>query len=85
MFEYSAGATPLDPDKMEGLLPTHIVNRGQLDELEQVNIAAAQIWLSTARINKINDDGNLRKLHNKMFGNVWRWAGTFRRLQKILG
>ena len=85
MFEYSAGATPLDPDEMEGLLPTHIVNRGQLDELEQVNIAAAQIWLSTARINKINDDGNLRKLHNKMFGNVWRWAGTFRSTAKNIG
>ncbi len=85
MFEYSAEATPLDPDEMEGLIPTHIVNRGQLDELEQANIVAAQIWLSTARINKINEDGNLRKLHNKMFGQVWRWAGTFRSTAKNIG
>lgn len=85
MFEYADGATPLDPDEMEGLIPTHIVNRGQLDELEQANIAAAQIWLSTARIKKINEDHNLRKLHNEMFGKVWRWAGTFRNTAKNIG
>ena len=50
IVEYSEGATPLDPDEMEGLIPNHIVNRGQLDELEQENIVSAQIWLSTARI-----------------------------------
>ena len=85
MFEYSDGATPLDPDEIEGLIPSHIVNRGQLDELEQQNIVAAQIWLSTSRIPKINDHNNLRTLHQKMLGNVWRWAGTFRMTAKNIG
>ena len=34
----SEGATPLDPDEMEGLRFRHITTRGELDELEQVNI-----------------------------------------------
>ena len=85
MFEYAEGATPLDPDEMEGLIPNHIVNRGQLDELEQENIISAQLWLSTARIIKINEVSVLRKLHKNMFGNVWGWAGTFRSTAKNIG
>lgn len=85
IFDYAEGATPVDPDEIEGLIPTHIVNRGQLDELEQANIAEAQVWLSTARIKKINEDQTLRKLHIKMFGKVWHWAGTFRNTGKNIG
>lgn len=85
VFEYSEGGTPLDPDEMEGLIPSHIVNRGQLDELEQENIVSAQLWLATARVDKINTDANLRKLHKNMFGSVWRWAGTFRKTGKNIG
>jgi hypothetical protein len=31
-------ATPLDPDEAEGLIPSHIATRGQLNEWEQQNI-----------------------------------------------
>ena len=37
-FEYPVGATPLDPDEAAGLIPRHIVNHGQLNEWELVNI-----------------------------------------------
>ena len=43
------GATPLDGEELEGLLPTHLVNRGQLNEWEQQNIEAALLWLSRQR------------------------------------
>jgi hypothetical protein len=33
-IDYPEGATPLDPDEASGLIPTHIVNHGQLNEWE---------------------------------------------------
>jgi fido (protein-threonine AMPylation protein) len=32
------GATPIDPDEMEGLKHRHITTRDELNELEQANI-----------------------------------------------
>jgi len=37
-FKYPDGATPLDPDEMEGLKHPHIGTRGELEQLEQQNI-----------------------------------------------
>lgn len=78
-------ATPLDPDEIEGLIPTHLVYRDQLNELEQENILHAQLWLLTSRFSKVNDAGFLRQLHKKMFGQVWRWAGVYRKTDKNIG
>jgi len=38
-FQYLKGATPLDPDEMEGLKIRHITVREQLNRFEQDNIA----------------------------------------------
>lgn len=84
LFEYPKGATPLDPDECEGLIPSHVVNRAQLNELEQQNITQAELWLATARFKKINSEASLRKLHSQMFSQVWRWAGKYRTSAKIL-
>jgi len=43
------GATPLDPNESEGLIPTHITTREELNRLEQENIVDAMQWLETAR------------------------------------
>lgn len=85
LYDYSEGATPLVPDEIDGLIPTHIVNRGQLNALEQENITAASLWLESGRIKKINTEANLRSLHKKMFGQVWKWAGKFRISGKNIG
>ena len=37
-FEYPLGATPLDPDEAQGLLPTHITTQGESNVWEQTNI-----------------------------------------------
>ena len=37
-MQYPPGATPLEPDEMEGLKFSHVTARGQLDHLEQANI-----------------------------------------------
>jgi|GEM_PF-1866132 len=44
-IEYPDGATPLDPDEMEGLKFKHVTTRGQLDHLEQANIQEGLAWL----------------------------------------
>lgn len=35
------GATPLAPEEMEGLIPVHVTQRRELNELEQANILEA--------------------------------------------
>lgn len=84
VMEYPEGATPLDPDEMEGLKFKHVTTRGELDELEQVNIESGLIWLSRQRQNVLTDDFAVN-LHKRLFGEVWSWAGTLRRTEKNIG
>jgi Fic-DOC domain mobile mystery protein B len=79
------GATPLDPDESEGLIPTHVTTREELNRLEQENIVDAMQWLETARPKDILSEAFLRKLHQRMFGRVWKWAGRFRASDKNIG
>jgi Fic-DOC domain mobile mystery protein B len=84
-FAYPPGATPLNKDEISGLIPTHITTRAELDRLEQENINDAMLWLRSARSSDILSVTFLKRLHNKMFCNVWRWAGTFRKGDKNIG
>lgn len=84
-FEYPEGATPLDPDEAEGLFLTHITSRGELDRWEQDNIAEGEAWAFGRRQKKILSEAFIRRLHKRMFGHVWRWAGEFRRSDKNIG
>ncbi|MEK7697674.1 MAG: mobile mystery protein B [Pseudomonadota bacterium] len=79
------GATPLDRDESEGLIPTHVTTREQLNRLEQENIVEAMQWLKLARPKEILDETFIRKLHQRMFGRVWKWAGQFRTSDKNIG
>ena len=86
-FDYPAGATPLDPDELEGLRLSHITNRAELDRWEQDNIIEAESW--AFRKTKISKDllsvDFIRLLHKRMFRNVWKWAGEFRSSEKNIG
>ena len=84
-FEYPQGATPLDRNEIEGLVPTHITTRGELDRWEQDNINEALAWLDSHKPKDILNESFMRRLHKRMFGNVWKWAGTFRRSDKNIG
>jgi Fic-DOC domain mobile mystery protein B len=79
------GATPLDPDEAAGLVPTHIATREQLDEWEAENIHEGERWAASLRRRDLFDDAFLRKLHQRMFGRTWRWAGAYRRTEKNIG
>ena len=79
------GATPLDPDEMEGLKFQHVTTRGQLDHLEQANIEEGLLWLSKRKNTDILTDAYVRRLHEKLFGEVWQWAGKYRLTEKNIG
>lgn len=84
-FDYPAGATPLDPDEAEGLLLPHITNRRELDRWEQDNIAEAETWAFRRKPKDLLSVDFVCRLHKRMFGTVWRWAGEFRRSGKNIG
>ena len=84
-LEYSNGATPIDPDEVAGLVLTHITTRGELDRWEQDNIAEALAWLEKQKPRDLLNEGFIRELHKRMFGNVWKWAGKFRQTDKNIG
>ncbi len=85
MIEYEEGATPLDYEDLKGLLPTHITTRGELDFLELENINQAILWTERLKTTDIINIKFMCKLHEKMFSNVWKWAGKLRKTQKNIG
>ena len=84
MFEYPPGATPIDSDEAEGLVPGHLTTQADLNEWEQANIAAAVVWVRTSRLDPF-DILAVRKLHERMFDRTWKWAGHFRLREKNIG
>ena len=84
-FEYPPGATPLDPDEIVGLIPKHITTQAQLNDWESANIFEAMRWANKQKSDSFFEEGFLRKLHQKMFNQTWRWAGTFRSSNKNIG
>ncbi|MGJ8530408.1 mobile mystery protein B [Maritalea sp.] len=85
IFEEPDGATPLDPDEIAGLKFGHVATRGELDELEQANITQGLQWLGRRRGGDILTDEFVRRLHKRLFGEVWEWAGTYRLREKNIG
>ena len=79
------GSTPLDPDELDGLKFKHITTRGELDELEQVNIESGLIWLARRRKSDLLTERFMRDLHRRLFGDVWKRAGKFRLTEKNIG
>ena len=84
-FEYPHGATPLDRNEIEGLIPTHITSRGELNRWEQDNINEALAWVDSHKPKEILNESFMKRLHKRMFGDVWKWAGTFRQSDKNIG
>lgn len=84
---YPEGATPLDPDEMDGLIPKHISTLAQLNEWEQRNILAAENEYSQKNllIENILTTEFIKKIHQKMFNKTWKWAGQFRKTEKNIG
>ena len=76
------GATPLNLDEANGLIPTHISNQAEL-----ANIISAKQYYFTHKpqTEHILSADFLKQLHQKMFGLTWSWAGCYRKSNKNIG
>ncbi len=84
---YQKGATTIDLDEVEYLIPKHIELQAELNEWEQANILAAKVWLETQKI-ELTSFATInfcKLLHKKMFDKTWTWAGKFRKTNKNIG
>jgi Fic-DOC domain mobile mystery protein B len=86
-INYIEGQTPLDGDEAEGLRVPSVATRGELDEFEQLNIERAVAWTLGRKLKpeRILTEQFVKELHRRMFGDVWRWAGEFRKTNKNIG
>ena len=77
-------ATPLTREEREGLIPSHLTLRSELNELEEQNILSASVWVFQRARNPFRENFG-RNLHKRMFDRVWRWAGAYRTSNKNIG
>jgi len=86
-INYIAGQTKLDEEELEGLKIPSISTRGELDEFEQLNIEKAIEWTLRLKIkpDRLFTEQFIMDLHRKMYGDVWKWAGSFRKSEKNIG
>lgn len=82
---YPNGATPIDLDELKDLIPDYIATMSELNQLEQANIADAFVWAERQDLSEMLTATFVFKLHEKMFNQVWRWAGKQRRSNKNIG
>lgn len=88
LFQEPDDATPFEPTERDGLLQSWITNRSDLNEAEQENIVKGASWARHRRGLKPADllnDEFARTLHKQMFGEVWKWAGTYRQTERNIG
>lgn len=84
LLEEDDASTPLTVEEREGLIPSYVTLRRELNEVEQAHILEAEQW-AFARTRNVLDERFLTALHKRMFGRVWRWAGKFRRTERNVG
>ena len=84
LFGAPDDATPLTAEEREGLIPSDLAYRRDLNRAEQLNILQAQDW-ALARRRDLLTEKFLRDLHRRMLGDVWRWAGRFRTTERNIG
>jgi Fic-DOC domain mobile mystery protein B len=82
----SDGNTPLSPEELADLIPS-LATKEDLNEWERENIIDAREWAAKDRTTAIDvvSDAYIRKLHEKMFDQTWKWAGQYRNTEKNIG
>ena len=86
-INYLDGQTPLSEEELDGLKILSISTREELDEFEQFNIEKAIQWTFGKKIQPkdLLSEKFIKDLHKRMYGEVWKWAGSFRTSEKNLG
>jgi Fic-DOC domain mobile mystery protein B len=83
-----ADATPLTDDERQRLrLP--VLTRDELNRAEADNISRAMTWLFFSRRRlrpeTVAQEAWLKRLHRRMYDEVWTWAGQYRTTDRNLG
>jgi Fic-DOC domain mobile mystery protein B len=77
-----SGATPLEQEDLECLIPDFVATRADLNQVEFENITKALPWAQqqahTLGPERLLDYLFMLQLHHRMFGDVWTWAGKQR-------
>lgn len=88
LFKEPDNATHLDPSERDGLRQTWITNRADLNVAEQENILKGALWARGRRggaaVDILTEDFG-KALHERMFGDVWKWARKYRLTERNLG
>ena len=84
LVEQDDASTPRSPEELEGLVPSYITLRSELNEAEHANIVDAEEWAFQRKRDTLSEKF-LNDLHKRMFGRVWKWAGQYRRTGKNIG
>ena len=80
------GATPLSGDDLAGLKLSWVTTQGDLNRAEADNILQGRSWAFRRRGTRwYLTTEQLRILHSRMFGDVWKWAGKVRLRQANVG
>lgn len=88
LFQEPEDATPLEPPERDGLLQSWITHRRDLNEAEQENIVNGAAWARSRRGRKaaaLLTVNFALQLHKRMFGDVWKWAGSYRQTERNIG
>lgn len=75
------------PEEREGLRQNWITLRSELNAAEHDNIVKGATWARRPRQVRrelLNDEFS-RALHQRMFGDVWDWAGSYRLTERNIG
>ncbi len=84
---YGDGQTAIDEDEKMDMIPFWVTKNEQLNRLEQENINQAINIFYAKKLSpsKILTIPFVKNLHKKMFEDVWKWAGKFRKTDKNIG
>ena len=82
--DYLPGASELDQEEFLGLISKTVSTQFELNLLESQNVHAAQLWLTQTKRDILTEEF-ARRLHLKMFCDVWLWAGSYRKAVKNFG
>jgi Fic-DOC domain mobile mystery protein B len=86
-YTHEEGQTLISEEELLGLKIKSITLQQELDEFELLNIVKAKKWLKRQKLTPETalSESFLKKLHKRMFSDVWKWAGTFRQTEKNIG
>ena len=84
IFETDDNSTPLTEEEKQQLKVQWVTTRSELNALETKGIAEAEVWLLKNK-KKILNENFIKTLHKKMFGDIWKWAGSFRTTERNIG